>query len=199
MTQQIIIPPVAAPPVLQAVPVPAATPVAQPVPVVAPAAVTPVSAPQAAPAPAVVQPVQPQSGDGAAATGAAAVPTDRLIEAYVELRDDKEKIQQRHKEELRAHNDMMEKIAGELDTRLVRDGAKTFSTDHGSATRVITTNAVCNDWEPFYDWVKQTNNFGVFPKKLNYAPFKEMAANEEPLPPGVRLESSARVQVRRKS
>lgn len=127
------------------------------------------------------------------------MPTDKLIEAYIALRDDKERIQAAHKQELKQHNDMMEKIAGELDSRLVRDGAKTFSVDAGSATRVITTNAVCNDWHAFEQWVIENRRFDVFPKKLNYTPFKEMAENDQPLPPGVRLEHSARVQVRRKS
>lgn len=185
-------PPVAAPAVAQ----PAPTPDPQPAPV---QQVAPVVAPTAA-APAVAaQPVRPQSGDGTAATGAASVPTDKLVEAYVQLRDDKDRIQARHKEELAVHNQMIDKIAGELDSRLVREGTKTFSTEHGAATRIITTNAVCNDWEAFEEWVIATRNFSVFPKKLNYAPFKEMVANEQPLPPGVRLERSARLQVRRKS
>ena len=208
-------PPVPVTPIVPVVPV---TPVlTQPVPNAAPS-----------PAPAVAQPVVPQSGEGPAAqpvpvhatapvqqvgTAPAVTPesqaqaqppvpepsNEQLVEMYVKLRDAKEAIQQQHKDELKDTNDAMDQIAKILDKRLSESGTKTFSTEHGSATRVITTNAVCNDWDAFHKWVAEHGRQDMYYRKLNYTPFKEMLADEQPLPPGIRMESTSRLNVRRKS
>lgn len=178
-------PVVPAAPAVLAAPAPAAPVVPQ-----APIAATPES-----PA---MQPAQGQAGHVPAQQPSAPT-TEQLIDAYVQLRDSADAIKARHKIELQEHNDLMDKITKELDTRLAVADAKTISADSGSVTRVITTNAVCNDWSAFGSWVTAMGRWDVFPKKLNYTPFKEMVENDEALPPGVRLERSARVQVRRKT
>jgi hypothetical protein len=133
--------------------------------------------------------------------GAAKVPptNDELVDLYVRLRDEADVIKGRHQEELRTHNELMNKISGELDSRMAKTGSKSIGTDSGTASRIITQTAVCNDWGAFEAWFWAERRLDLFPRKLNIAPFTQMLDEGQPLPPGVRLEQSARVQVRRKT
>jgi hypothetical protein len=130
---------------------------------------------------------------------AAQPPTNEaLIEQYVKLRDEADKIKERHKQELAPFNELMRSLSGELDTRLVSQGTKTFSTDRGSATRVISTKAEVADWSAVCRWAQAADRVDLFERKLKVTALKEMQENEEPLPPGVRLTRTAQTRIRRK-
>lgn len=145
-----------------------------------------------------VAPVTPES-QVAPAQPKAPPTNEQLIEVYVQLRDEADAIKARHQEELKTHNELMAKISGELDTRMAQTQSKSIGTAAGTASRIITSTPVCNDWTAFEDWFWANRRLDIFPRKLNVEPFKEMSEAGVPLPPGVRIEQSARVQIRRKT
>jgi len=126
-----------------------------------------------------------------------AAQSDRLVARYVELRDTRDEIKARIESELEPYETAMGAIAIELDRRMIEDGSTAIKTTAGTASRVITQTVACADWVAFDRWVVANNRPDVFSRKLNTGPFKEMLEAGASLPPGVRMEQAARVQVRR--
>lgn len=122
---------------------------------------------------------------------------EALVERYVEIRDKRDALKQEHDDAIRPYEEAIARIAIELERRMLEQEVTAIKTAAGSVSRVITQTIMCEDWTAFDKWVIENNRPDVFPRKLNSGPFKDMLELGQPLPPGVRMEQAARVQVRR--
>lgn len=127
----------------------------------------------------------------------AKISNDMLVSAFVELRDRKDAIKAEcdtRTEELTAQMDMVTK---ELMSRLLESGSTAFKTSAGTATVVEKSQAQCHDWAALEEWVIANNRLDMFARRLNVSTVKEYIDTAADTPPGVRIETTASVQVRR--
>jgi DNA-binding LacI/PurR family transcriptional regulator len=124
-------------------------------------------------------------------------PLEKIVGLYVETRDRIEDIKQAQAEQLIPYQEAMGQLAIELDRRMEESGATSLKTNAGTASRRITRTATCGDWEALGAWIIANKRLDVLPKKLNVTPFNEMADAEMPMPPGVVLQQSYSLSVRR--
>lgn len=123
--------------------------------------------------------------------------SDALIERYVGLRDMRDAAKAEHDAQLAPYEGAIQMLAAELERRMLEQNVDSVKTKYGTASRVVTSTAMCEDWAAFEKWAVKNNRLDGFTRKLVTGPFKEMLEETGELPPGVRIQQQARMQVRR--
>jgi hypothetical protein len=124
------------------------------------------------------------------------IPVERLIKAYIKMRDAKSEIAARHKEELAKINGKMERIGIALKERAIDQGTKGFNTEEGTASVVEKPKVSCSDWTAFTDFLKDKNPIDFLDKKVRTSAITQyMEETKGELPPGINMfvESDIRI------
>ena len=141
---------------------------------------------------------------------------DVVIGKYVALRDEIKAISERHSAELAPYNDQMDKIEAWLLANLNQDGVDSYKTAMGTAYKSTTMSATMADKQEFLrvalaelavvtktpvdrvvDVVLQSGLLDIRLAKSGVKDFME--TNGGQLPPGVNVEHTVKVNVRRAS
>jgi len=119
------------------------------------------------------------------------------IAAYVRLRDQKEAIEKRHKEELAPIREWLEKIEVSLFRDLESVGADSMKTEGGTAffsTRVSVTTA---DRGAFFDFVRDNGEWDLLEARPSKAAVEAYLETTGELPPGVSRRAEKVVSIHR--
>ena len=126
-------------------------------------------------------------------------PIEKIVQAYIKIRDVKEKLYQEYKakeEELEAQ---MITLKHKLIEISKETGATSFATPHGTAYRTIKTRYWTNDWGSFYDFMREHSTMELLEKRIHQTNMKEfMADHPEDHPPGLNIDSEYEITIRRK-
>lgn len=126
------------------------------------------------------------------------VDTARLVKTYIKMRDAKEEIAARHKEELAELSTNMHKIEVALLEAAIEQHVDGFKTEFGTASLVESMKVSCSDWAVFTDFLKDKDPLDFMEKKLRTSAIKEyMDASEGQLPPGVSVFKENTIRVTR--
>lgn len=121
---------------------------------------------------------------------------DKVIAHYVELRDKKQDMEKRHKQELEPIKQDMELIEAALQKDLQEQGLKQFKGDHGTAFIKTLTNAKVTDWEgaalPF---IIKNERWDLLYRNISK---KNMLETETEVP-GVEISQVQKLQINRSS
>ena len=79
--------------------------------------------------------------------------TDELIEKYIKIRDRKEALAKKHKEELAQYVQAMSAIENDMLRRLNDEQAEKIATQHGTAYKTVRTSATVADWETVLQYI----------------------------------------------
>ena len=125
--------------------------------------------------------------------------TEELVEAYLNLRTQRELLQQKYEaEDALLKEDMMK-----LETAMLEVcnsiNADSIKTSHGTVMRKINERFFCQDWDGFYKYVLDNEAVQLLERRIHQGNFKQHLKDIEGdgLPPGVNVMREFGVTVRR--
>lgn len=125
------------------------------------------------------------------------VDMNHRVGQYVQLRDLKAEITERHKEELKPITELMEALEGLMQQGLQAVNAESLRTDNGTVTASMKMAASVADMDTFWAHVVTSGNFDLLDKKANLTAVKDYVEKHGVPPPGVNFSTFNKVGVRR--
>lgn len=127
------------------------------------------------------------------------VDVNELVKAYVNVRDEKNRITHVYEEEKKALDSVLDKLKASL--LEICNGLKVESlkTHQGTVFKTLKERFYTNDWEGFGKFVVDNNLIPLLEKRIHQSNFKEYLADhhDEGLPPGVNVMREFDVTVRK--
>jgi hypothetical protein len=127
------------------------------------------------------------------------VKVDKLVKAYVKIRDKRKEIATAYEEEDTKLKEMLEAVETELLEICKEMGTDGFKTEFGTVSRRVSSRYWTNDWHSFHQFLKEHGTMELLEKRIsqaNMATFLE--ENPDLLPPGLNIDRRYAVTVRRK-
>lgn len=126
------------------------------------------------------------------------IPADKLVSAYIRLRDARSKILKEFEEkdsELKTQQDM---VSDHLQDLLKIVGADNIKTKHGTVTRTIKTRYWTSDWSSMFEFIKANDAMYLMEQRLHQTNIKKfLEDNPDQLPIGLNSDSRYTVSVRK--
>ena len=126
-------------------------------------------------------------------------PIEKIVQAYIKIRDTKDRLYQEYKEktdELEAQMDVLKHKLIEISKET---GATSFSTPHGIAYRTVKNRFWTNDWERFYGFMRDNNAMELLEKRIHQSNMKEFMEQHPHLhPPGLNVDSEYEITIQRR-
>ena len=127
--------------------------------------------------------------------------TDELVEAYLLIRSEREKLLREYEaSDAKLKEDMLKLEAVMLDMCNAVN-ADSIKTKHGTVMRKLNERYFCQDWDNFYKYVLENEAVQLLERRIHQGNFKEHLAENEAdgLPPGVNVMREFGVSVRKAS
>ena len=124
---------------------------------------------------------------------------EKIVAAYIKIRDTKEAIYAKYKAETAELEEQMTILKHKLLDVSKETGVTSFSTPHGTAYRTVKDRYWTNDWESFYTFMRENNAMGLLEKRIHQTNMKEYLENnpgEEPM--GLNIDREYEITIRRK-
>ena len=124
---------------------------------------------------------------------------EKIVAAYIKIRDTKEAIYAKCKAETAELEEQMTILKHKLLDVSKETGVTSFSTPHGTAYRTVKDRYWTNDWESFYTFMRENNAMGLLEKRIHQTNMKEYLENnpgEEPM--GLNIDREYEITIRRK-
>ncbi len=118
---------------------------------------------------------------------------DALIEHYVRLRDAKDAMAARHKEELAPLNRDMDLLEQALKKLMETQNVKSFKSAHGTAYTSELASAKVVDFDAALAYVRTNDRYDLLERRVNKTVVQEIGDV-----PGVELTRTLKVNIRRK-
>lgn len=128
-----------------------------------------------------------------------AIPTDKLVKAYIKIRDARKALSEQFEKEDGELRDSMDMIEEQLLEACKAIGADSIRTPFGTISRTVKKRFWTNDWHSFYEFLKEHEAIELLEKRIaqtNMSTFLE--ENPDLHPPGLNVDSRYSVVVRRK-
>lgn len=122
---------------------------------------------------------------------------DKVIEAYITLRSQKEAINADVKDRLADLGEKMAKLEMWLQAKADETGVKSFKTDHGTAFLTTSDFASVADWDAVLEFVQQNAAFDMLTKGVSKTAVREYIDINNAVPPGVNFGTKVGISVRR--
>jgi hypothetical protein len=129
------------------------------------------------------------------------VNTEQLVEAFIAIRDQRDKLLQEYEtadKALKAESNQIESALLNICNSVNADSIKT---GHGTVMRKLNERFFCQDWENFYKFVLDNEAVQLLERRIHQSNFKEFIKEHEGdgLPPGVNVMREFGVTVRKNS
>lgn len=124
---------------------------------------------------------------------------DEAVEAYLNLRNERERI----KAEYEAQDEALKQDMAQIDEILLKVCADTnvnsFNTNHGTVIRQIKERYVCGDWDSFRRFELEHPEYDLRERRIHQGNFKTFmeAFPSDGLPPGVNSMREFQIVVRK--
>jgi hypothetical protein len=127
--------------------------------------------------------------------------TDELVEAYLLIRSEREKLLREYElADAKLKEDMvaLEAVMLEMCNAVNADSIKTT---HGTVMRKLNERFFCNDWDNFYKFVLDNESPQLLERRIHQGNFREFIKEHEDdgLPPGVNVMREFGITVRKAS
>lgn len=124
---------------------------------------------------------------------------EKIVAAYVKIRDAKDAIYQKYKAETTELEEQMNVLKYKLLEVSKETGVTSFSTPSGTAYRTVKDRYWTNDWESFYDFMQENNAMGLLEKRIHQTNMKEFLENNpNQEPKGLNIDREYEITIRRK-
>ena len=127
--------------------------------------------------------------------------TESLVNAYLELRFQREQLKQKYEADDAELKEDMAKIEAALLDTCNKVGADSIKTPVGTVIRSTKERYFCNDWENFHRFVLENRVVELLEKRIHQGNFKQFMGEHvnDGLPPGVNVMREFGVTVRKPS
>lgn len=126
------------------------------------------------------------------------VSTDRLIEAYVKIRDTRTEAKQEFESKDEAFAKQLKVLELELLEICKAQGADSIKTRAGTAIRTIKSKYWTGDWDSMYNFIRENDAFLLLEKRLHQTNMRQfLDENPNIKPAGLNIDSEYAVTVRR--
>lgn len=123
---------------------------------------------------------------------------DKLTSVYLKIRDTKDQLTAKYKEEVAALDEQMNVLEQEMLETCKTMNASSIRTPHGTIVRSIKSRYWTNDWDSMYTFIKENDAFGLLEKRIHQTHMKEFVSeNPDLYPQGMNVENEYTVVVRR--
>ena len=129
------------------------------------------------------------------------VTMDELVDAYLSIRTERERISTLFDEQDRALKSDMAEIEQMMLGVCNEVGADSIKTPQGTVMRSLKERAICNDWDNFKEFVLERGLIDLLERRVHQGNFKEFMSQHQDagLPPGINLMREFGVTVRKVS
>jgi hypothetical protein len=127
------------------------------------------------------------------------VNTEELVEAYINLRNAREKLLTQYEAEDKKLQDEMALLEKSLLDICNTVNADSIKTAHGTVMRKLNERFFCQDWDNFYKYVLDNEAVQLLERRIHQSNFREHLKEIEGdgLPPGVNVMREYGVSVRK--
>ena len=127
--------------------------------------------------------------------------TDELVEAYLSIRTQRERIAREYEAADAALKEDMSKLEAVMLDMCNAVNADSIKTKHGTVMRKLNERFFCQDWENFYKFVVDNEAPHLLERRIHQGNFKEYMKDHDNdgLPPGVNVMREFGVSVRKAS
>ena len=125
--------------------------------------------------------------------------TDELVEAYLLIRSQRERLAREYEAEDNALKEDMAKLEAVMLEMCNSVNADSIKTRHGTVMRKLNERFFCQDWENFYKFVLDNEAVQLLERRIHQGNFKEFMKDHDGdgLPPGVNVMREYGVSVRK--
>lgn len=127
--------------------------------------------------------------------------TDELVEAYLSIRSQRERLAREFEVADAALKEDMAKLESAMLNMCNAVNADSIKTRHGTVMRKLNERFFCQDWENFYKFLLDNEAPHLLERRIHQSNFKEFIKDHETdgLPPGVNVMREYGVSVRKAS
>lgn len=127
--------------------------------------------------------------------------TEVLVETYLTLRREREKMKSDYEARDQTLKDDMDKIESALLEICNNTNTNGLRTSHGTVTRQIKDRYFCTDWDNFKKFVETEGSIDLLERRIHQRNFKEFMSERtgDGLPPGVNALREYAIVVRKAS
>ena len=124
---------------------------------------------------------------------------DDVVQAYIELRNQRDQFVAKHKEDLKDYNEKLDKMEAWFLAKMSADKVKHCGTAAGTVYMVTKEAASVVDMDAMLDYIQENNAWHLLEKRVSTRGVRELLEEGHPLPPGVNWFTKLDVNVRRAS
>jgi len=125
------------------------------------------------------------------------VTIEKVIDAYLKLRVEKETKDAKHREEVKLLKDKMTKLEGWIKTQADEQGVTSFRTEHGTAFLTTSDYANVADWDSVLRYIQKHEAFDLLEKRVSKMAVRGYIDLNKSVPPGVNYGTAISVSVRK--
>jgi hypothetical protein len=124
------------------------------------------------------------------------ISADRLVKAYIKIRDARKELTQQDAKLEEQQHMIQDKLL-----EICKDtGAESLRTEFGTVTKRVSKQYWTHDWESFYKFIKENDAFPLLQRRIATTAMTEFLEEYPDLhPPGLNVDASYTISVRRKS
>lgn len=125
---------------------------------------------------------------------------EKLVKAYIKIRDAKDKLVREHETQLNELSEQMGIIEQELLELCKTTGQDGGKTPFGTFTRSVKTRYWTNDWDSMYRFIKEHDVPQLLERRIAQGNIKEfLESNPDVRPEGLNTDSRYAITIRRAS
>lgn len=125
-------------------------------------------------------------------------PTDKLVKAYIKMRDARKALSAEYEEKDKAIKEQMEEVERHLLEACKRAGGNVSIPGVGTVIRGVDTRYWTSDWESIHNFIKENDALELLERRVAQRAMAEfLKANPDKMPKGMNVESKYTVTVRR--
>ena len=126
------------------------------------------------------------------------VSAEELAKIYLKIRNAKEEVVERHKQELAEYNEQLDALSEEMLEMCKTLDVSSMRTSEGTIIRKVTSRYATTDWGSLYKFIKEHDAYGLLEQRLHQTNTKQfLEENPNLLPPGLWADSKYTIVVRR--
>lgn len=122
---------------------------------------------------------------------------DQVIEAYITLREERDKLVKKQKEELAKYTDKMNKLLAWTHQQLQSQGQKNARVDSGTAFLQTDVSVTVEDWDQVWDFVVTNGLKAMLERRVSKGVVQEYIESTGEVPPGVKVTSEISCHIRK--
>jgi len=122
---------------------------------------------------------------------------EALIEKYIEIRDAKQEIVNKHKAKIAKLDKVLDKIEAFILEQFNEDGVESARCSSGTAYKSVRASCGVADWDTTLAYIREHDLWNMLEKRVNKTAVEEFRDAQGDLPPGLNWREEVTINVRR--